>query len=512
MEQPRIDLAHEPAFAIGPLRVFPSTREIERDGEREVIEPRVMQVFVVLYRARGAVVSKDDLAARCWEGRVVGEDAINRVISRLRKLSKGLGIGAFEVETVTRVGYRMLQEGQPADRAGPPPVDEASPNGPSRRVLVLGALSALSAVGAGLFFHDRGTKVPTDLITLIQRADVALSYASEQQTAAAVGLLQEASRLYPDRPEAWGKLADAYRRQAVFNRVPSSVSILDRAEAAARRALKIDPDNVDGAVVLALGRGLWYSSYVENDISTKRTLARFSDSKTARSARAVFLYETGQIRQSLSVGAPLNDDKQLVPRYGLSHARKLWAAGRLDEAQSIFDKLSVLWPRHLSIWRAKMTFLQFTGQMHLAQAMLNDSDGLPDELSGPDFQLWQAQTNALSTRSEANIANVLTKYRSAGQQYMNRAEEGAVFAASLGRLDEAFAFVDLYAFSGDEILAFRESFPKRFWQPQSGKLAYFFFEPPFSEAHADPRFNALAARVGLMDYWQKASIKPDYLV
>ena len=47
-----------------------------------------MQVLVALHRAFPNVVSRDDLIASCWEGRVVGDDAINRAIGRLRRLSE----------------------------------------------------------------------------------------------------------------------------------------------------------------------------------------------------------------------------------------------------------------------------------------------------------------------------------------------------------------------------------------------------------------------------------------
>src|SRR5258708_29584401 len=67
-----------------------------------------MQVLVALYRAKGAVVSRDDLIARCWEGRIVGEDAINRAIWRLRKLAEADGDANFTIETIPRVGYRLV--------------------------------------------------------------------------------------------------------------------------------------------------------------------------------------------------------------------------------------------------------------------------------------------------------------------------------------------------------------------------------------------------------------------
>jgi TolB-like protein/Flp pilus assembly protein TadD len=109
-----MQLAHQAAFAIGPLEVRPSTCEVIAPGRREVVQPRVMQVLVALARARGAVVSRDDLIATCWGGRVVGEDAVTLVMMKLRKLAARSG-GVFAVETVPRVGYRLTLEGAPGD-------------------------------------------------------------------------------------------------------------------------------------------------------------------------------------------------------------------------------------------------------------------------------------------------------------------------------------------------------------------------------------------------------------
>ena len=82
-----IDLALEPAFELGGLEVHPATLEVIAPGRREQLEPRIMQVLVALAQRRGEVVSRDELIQRCWGGRVVGEDSINRCIFRLRKLA-----------------------------------------------------------------------------------------------------------------------------------------------------------------------------------------------------------------------------------------------------------------------------------------------------------------------------------------------------------------------------------------------------------------------------------------
>src|SRR5262245_26239218 len=82
-----MDLTTEPRFKLGRLSIDPATREIAYPGGREAIEPRVMEVLIVLWRAKGEVVSRDKLVEQCWEGRAVSEDAINRVISRVRKVA-----------------------------------------------------------------------------------------------------------------------------------------------------------------------------------------------------------------------------------------------------------------------------------------------------------------------------------------------------------------------------------------------------------------------------------------
>lgn len=122
-----IDLAHEADFWLGAIRVRPSIRQVEAGGEAETLEPRILQVLVALSRRVGQVVSRDDLIATCWDGRVVGEDAINRCISRLRKL--GSAHQAFEIETIPRVGYRLAAADSDAAPAPSIPTPRPDPAG-----------------------------------------------------------------------------------------------------------------------------------------------------------------------------------------------------------------------------------------------------------------------------------------------------------------------------------------------------------------------------------------------
>ena len=106
-----IDLSQTADFDLGGLRVSPAHREAHMNGERRELEPRVAQVLVALASARPAVVSRDRLIEQCWDGRIVGDDAINRCIVALRQLAKHFSPEPFVIETVPRVGYTLVERG-----------------------------------------------------------------------------------------------------------------------------------------------------------------------------------------------------------------------------------------------------------------------------------------------------------------------------------------------------------------------------------------------------------------
>ena len=117
-----IDLAREADLRLGSALVRPSLSEVVAAGQAIRLQPRVMQVLVALARANGEAVSRDELLASCWGGLAIGDDAINRCIGRLRRLSEEEAPGAFTIGTLPRIGYRLSPA---ADRASPPPAQAA---------------------------------------------------------------------------------------------------------------------------------------------------------------------------------------------------------------------------------------------------------------------------------------------------------------------------------------------------------------------------------------------------
>jgi len=153
--RPGIDLAGEPEFELGALRVRPASCEVEWNGAPRTLQRRVMQVLVALARANGAVVSQTDLVTRCWHGLSVSDDAIYRCISKLRKLAADYPDAPFAIEVIPGVGYRLTssavsEEGRTIKAAGP------RRNALGYRWLTIAAvLAVLVLVGAGLWINRR---------------------------------------------------------------------------------------------------------------------------------------------------------------------------------------------------------------------------------------------------------------------------------------------------------------------------------------------------------------------
>ena len=151
-----VPLAHVPRFMLGPVAVEPALRQVSSlNGRTRKIEPLVMQMLIALRASLGSTLSRDDLIAACWDGAIVSDDAVNRVVSKLRRVLTELGEGAVRLETVAKVGYRLTVERGAAGVSGdalllPPSETRVAQHGARRSALV--AIGALATVVAGTVF------------------------------------------------------------------------------------------------------------------------------------------------------------------------------------------------------------------------------------------------------------------------------------------------------------------------------------------------------------------------
>ena len=72
------------------------------------IEPRVMAVLTCLARHAGEVVTRDELCAEVWGGRVVSDEALSRCISLLRHVLADDSREPRFIRTIARIGYTLV--------------------------------------------------------------------------------------------------------------------------------------------------------------------------------------------------------------------------------------------------------------------------------------------------------------------------------------------------------------------------------------------------------------------
>src|SRR5262252_6495462 len=94
-------------ISFGRFRLDLRRPELRRDGQPVRIHRRALGILRALAEAKGEIVSKDELMARLWPGRVVEEGNLHVHVSALRKSLDEHGEGHNFVVTVPGRGYRL---------------------------------------------------------------------------------------------------------------------------------------------------------------------------------------------------------------------------------------------------------------------------------------------------------------------------------------------------------------------------------------------------------------------
>jgi DNA-binding winged helix-turn-helix (wHTH) protein/TolB-like protein/tetratricopeptide (TPR) repeat protein len=243
-----VPLAHVAPLSLGPLRIEPAVRSVRAgDGRLEQLEPLVMQVLLALASADGATLTRDDLIAACWDGRIVSDDAINRVISKLRRTLDDLAGGEVRLETVPKVGYRLVA---PVSFKAPAPLSSAATPRFWRRPALVASGAAALAVAVALS------------LALLPRAEAAQTIGVEPATSNSGDPI--ARRLASDVTTDLARLAGAISR----------VNVVDQADSGGRPPdfvvrieVERDADRLDANARLVSGVDgsvLWSQTFSED--------------------------------------------------------------------------------------------------------------------------------------------------------------------------------------------------------------------------------------------------------
>jgi DNA-binding winged helix-turn-helix (wHTH) protein len=96
------------AFVFGSMVLDAERRELRSGSTVLPIEPQVFDILEFLIRNRDRVVSKDDLVAAVWEGRIVSDSAIAARINAARRAIGDSGKQQRWIRTIPRKGFRFV--------------------------------------------------------------------------------------------------------------------------------------------------------------------------------------------------------------------------------------------------------------------------------------------------------------------------------------------------------------------------------------------------------------------
>lgn len=530
----RIDLAHEADFTIGRLLVRPSHREIVSPGGLpEIQEPRVMQVLVALYRAGGGILSRDDLVHQCWEGRIVGDDAINRVMSRLRRAAHEAG-DAFRIETVTKVGYRLVTNitGQEpsegvvwpdvvAAREGHAPVpamgdgmvagDGAASRRPmiTRRILVGGGVAV--GGGAALWWALRRDPLapPTpEVAALMAAGTTAIRQITADGDSQARGLFRRVTELAPDYAQGWASLAVVYGNEYHYRGPAEVADLRTRTREARARAIALDPGNDYAAVAGAALHD--YNDWIEVEGLLKKPLLRRRHDDILLCLAGRQIARVGRLRDAADMlGRAANAETSPQLMFDLINWQ--WGAGRLDDTDRSLLRARQLFPRHFAVWFADFYYKLYTDRIPEAIAMADDVVNRPLGVADVEIDNAARYARAIQLRDAAQIDQIINEQRANAHLACGYAENAMGYAASLGRLDDAFAIAEAYYLNrGFRVPDIRFPHSQGTYTRFGDRRTWYLFMPPTAAMRRDPRFAGLLRDIGLERYWAVTNNMPDF--
>jgi DNA-binding winged helix-turn-helix (wHTH) protein len=111
-------------FFFGDFALDTDRRELRRGAALIAMEPQVFDLLIYLVQNRERVVSKDDLIASVWQGRIVSESTLSSRITAVRKAVGDSGKEQNLIRTAARKGIRFVGTvtEAPDDSSGDNPV------------------------------------------------------------------------------------------------------------------------------------------------------------------------------------------------------------------------------------------------------------------------------------------------------------------------------------------------------------------------------------------------------
>ena len=408
-------------------------------------------------------------------------------------------------------GWRSIISSIAALRGGenrPPTASQLPAARTDRRgVMLAGGATAVLAAGGLYWWRNHQPPMSPEAALLLQKgmdalqANDALDPEDAGSTGQAVALLTEAAEAAPGSATAWGGLALAYAVRRRAAPVADRPGLEERGRAAARNALKIDPNEPRA---LAAGRIMdpLYRHWIAAEEEDRRALARNPRFPILLFILSDMLGSVGRWREATELSNRLDRSKFLLPGAERKAILNLWAAGDLQAADEAIRSAVERWPDQRQVWRTRIAYLLYSGRASEALAILNDRPNLPRDLVPGVVEAATATGDALIGRigkADAIAANL---------QFLKRnpslVHPVAHAVVAMGDKATTLSLMNGYYFGEGEWRSLAP--PGGDQDRQTSPL----FQPPMRLLWRDPRFEQLLERIGLTDYWRKSGRQPDF--
>lgn len=270
---------------VGEWQVLRASGELRGPAGAARLEPKVAELLFLLASRPNEVFSREEIQKALWPDVVVGEDALARLVFKLRRDLLDDPKAPRFVETLPKRGYRLILD----EPALPAPSLPAPPAAAGRRAgwVILAPMLAV-AIGAAFWLlrPAAGPSAPatppafppaapageTPAAIAARAGDFYFQY-SREDNEAAIELFERLVGSHPDYAPAYAGLANALVQRVMrwpsepagtvhttlrtaladgHMRLPSARPTLERAEALARQAVALEPEDAEAWKALGL--------------------------------------------------------------------------------------------------------------------------------------------------------------------------------------------------------------------------------------------------------------------
>jgi DNA-binding winged helix-turn-helix (wHTH) protein/tetratricopeptide (TPR) repeat protein len=273
------------------------------------LTPKAFDTLMVLVRAEGRVVSKEELLRQVWPDTFIEENSLTQVIFLLRRALGPGPEGQSYIETVPKRGYRLAAGLELAGDA-PTPAVEPPPAPPARRRLkpVYLAIALAAVLAAGAVYVLRRPAPPN-----VRRSVAVIQFRNLSARSDAAWMATALSEMFRVELGAGGALRTVPGESVARARTDLGLSEADSftRETLARIRDRMGCDLVVAGSYLPLGGKVRVDVQLQ-DATSGEVLSTVTQTDAETNLLDLVASVGTRLRETLNVGSPSNADQQAI--------------------------------------------------------------------------------------------------------------------------------------------------------------------------------------------------------